>query len=328
MEIVSPDRVDTQAALVPWAQVARVVLVRLGDQDARVQLGQFGQDVFGRCVEDGVRRVEAQAVDVVLAEPVPGIVEHELAHPLTVRPVVVDRIAPGRVIAIGEVVVRERPQVIAVRPEVVVDDIQDDGQPVLVGGVDKAFEAVWAAVHVAGREQVDAVIAPVARARELGNWQRLERRHAKRRQPRHLLDRAVEGAVECKRADVELIDHLAPDRGDWPVLVVPDEGVRFDHLGWTVRSIGLRTRVRIGIAGVAVQSKAIARAWADALDAACPGAVVTPFERRPTAAHFDVDLVRLGRTDAEAHSARPDLRPQVHERGREAQAMCHYSSTD
>ena len=49
----------------------------------------------------------------------------------------------------------------------------------------------------------------------------------RRRQPRHLLDRAVEGAFGGKRADVELIDHLAWIEAP-PVLVVPDEGVRID----------------------------------------------------------------------------------------------------
>ena len=56
----------------------------------------------------------------------------------------------------------------------VVDDVEDDGEPARVGGVDEAAQAVGAAVRLLRREPVDAVVAPVARAGEAGDRQDLD----------------------------------------------------------------------------------------------------------------------------------------------------------
>ena len=55
-----------------------------------------------------------------------GILKDELAHPLAVRSVVVDGVAPGRLVPVGEVVLTESAPVGAVGSEMVVDDVEDD----------------------------------------------------------------------------------------------------------------------------------------------------------------------------------------------------------
>ena len=129
----------------------------------------------------GCRRVavEAQAVAAELLEPGQRAVAQERADlaAAVVRP----GRAPGRVgalvvvevdpaaVALGPAV--EPPQVEVRRAEVVVDDVDDHGDPVRVGVADEPLERVRPAVAGLDREQVRRVVAPRDVAGEL------ERRH-------------------------------------------------------------------------------------------------------------------------------------------------------
>ena len=78
---------------------------------------------------------------------------------MAVRAVEVDRRAPRRGVAVGEVRA-EAAEVVARRAEVVVDHIEEDGQAARVAGIDQAFQPLRAAVGVMGGVEVHAVIAP------------------------------------------------------------------------------------------------------------------------------------------------------------------------
>src|SRR5687767_15993601 len=108
----------------------------------------------------------------------------------------VDRLAPVVRIAIGEVIGGELRQVIAVRAEMVVDDIEDHAEAGAVRGVDKMTEIVGSAVQMRRRPQIDAVISPAETARKLVHRHDLENRDSDvaqmlemtlRRDPRPLL---------------------------------------------------------------------------------------------------------------------------------------------
>src|SRR5262249_15120234 len=126
-----------------------VVVVALDAEEDRALGGEGGagalldllEDGLFRVVVDAVDGVEAQPVDPVLGQPEGGVVADEAPHPLAARAVVVDRLAPRRLIAVGEVVGRELAQVVAFRAEVVVDDVEDHAEAGPVGGVDEALEA-------------------------------------------------------------------------------------------------------------------------------------------------------------------------------------------
>src|SRR5690606_14711158 len=120
------------------------------------------EEVDCRRVHDRVDRVEAKAVDVVLLEPVERVFDQKTAHLEAARPVEVQRITPGSAISIREV----RPvhgEVVPVRPEVVVNDVEQHGEPARVARIDEALEARRTAVGVVRRIQIDAVVAPAAR---------------------------------------------------------------------------------------------------------------------------------------------------------------------
>jgi hypothetical protein len=80
--------------------------------------------VLFACIDQGVGGVEAQAVDVIFMRPVAGVGDEEIAHWRAARPIQVQRIAPGRLVAVGEVLPAELAQVVAIRPQVVIDHIQ------------------------------------------------------------------------------------------------------------------------------------------------------------------------------------------------------------
>ena len=60
-------------------------------------------DVLVGRVEDALRGVEPQPVEVELANPVRRVLDHELAHGTGIGPVEVDRVTPLVGVPVGEV---------------------------------------------------------------------------------------------------------------------------------------------------------------------------------------------------------------------------------
>ena len=104
--------------------------------------------------------------------------------------------------AIGEVFLAELAQVVTIRPQVVVDHIQQHGQAARVRCVHQASQRLGAAVCLRGREQVHAIVAPAALAREIGHRHQLNRRHAQVAQVVQVRDQRVERAGSGGGSDV------------------------------------------------------------------------------------------------------------------------------
>src|SRR5439155_349292 len=73
-------------------------------------------------------------------------------------------------------------EVIALGAEVVVDDVEEDGEPGRVARVHQATEPARAAIGRLRSVEVDAIVTPVTPARELGDVHQLDRRQAPDRQ--------------------------------------------------------------------------------------------------------------------------------------------------
>ncbi len=151
VEVVGPGRVAAPAALLGRAHHLRVVQPGLGDHErARVggvdAAGDRRDDVLRVGVDQRVDRVEAQAVDVEVADPALGGLQDPLAHRVGLRVVEVDRLAPRRRVLVGQVRPERLHRLHPGRAEVVVDDVEDHGEALRVGGVDEALEAERAAV--------------------------------------------------------------------------------------------------------------------------------------------------------------------------------------
>src|SRR6185503_6269327 len=102
-------------------------------------------------VVDGVAGIDPEAVDVEVAQPSLGALQGPLAHRPAALVVVVDRVAPERLVLAAEPR-SERAEVVAARgTDVVVDDVEDDAEADAMGGVDQALEAVRTPVRVVRR---------------------------------------------------------------------------------------------------------------------------------------------------------------------------------
>ena len=93
-----------------------------------------------RSIENCLRRVEPQPVEMILVDPIAGIGDEEFAHRARIGTVEIDRLTPFVVVAIGEISRGEQFEIVSVRAEMVVDDVEDDGDAEGMGAVDEAAE--------------------------------------------------------------------------------------------------------------------------------------------------------------------------------------------
>ncbi len=188
---------------------------------ARTAGRELGDDADGRGVRDRVHRVDAQAVEVELGEPVERVVDVEVAHRAAALRIEIDRRPPGRDMRRIEERRRVGVQVVAFRAEVVVDDVEQHHQAARVRGVDEALHVVRRAVGRFGREQQHAVVAPAARAGEVGHRHQLDGRDAERDEVIETLDRGRERSFRREGAHVELVHHRLVPRPAAPLAVLP-----------------------------------------------------------------------------------------------------------
>ena len=246
---VVPARLARGVELEP-ARLVGVVLEHEMDVSARAQLaanpfGEFRQQMARAVVDDRMDGIQPQAVEMELLEPIKRVVDHELADVSRIRAVVVDGSTPWRLVPLGEQR-RVAAEVVALGAEVVVDHVEEDHQPAPVGGVDESLEILRAAIGRVGREQVDAVVAPVAAPGKSATGISSIAVTPSSYQVIELRDRGPEGALGRERADVELVEHGLLPGPPAPVRVGPGVGVRVHHLAGSVDIFRLVARRRIG----------------------------------------------------------------------------------
>src|SRR5439155_22276399 len=105
------------------------------------------------------------------------------------------RLTPYVVVAIGEISRGEQFEIVSVRAEMVVVDIEDDGDPESMGAVDEAAEIHRSAVEPGWCEEVDAVISPSEPAREFRNGHNFEAGDAELSESRQLSLRGFPASV-------------------------------------------------------------------------------------------------------------------------------------
>src|SRR5208283_4196542 len=122
MEIVVPQRVEPIPAALDWAYQLRLLLLVLADDKGgsavprRSHLPDDGGDnMICRSIEDLLRRVEPQPVEMIFVDPIARIAQEEFAHRTGIGAVEVDRIAPFVVVAVREISRGERSEIISIR---------------------------------------------------------------------------------------------------------------------------------------------------------------------------------------------------------------------
>jgi hypothetical protein len=217
--------------------------------------GDLDQYVLIALVADRLHGVEPQAVEMILFEPVERVVDEEVAHRTAGE---VDADAPWRVMALGEEVRRGRPEIVPLGAEVIVDDVEEHHQPARMRGRDQGLELVRRTVARFRREQADAVIAPIVRARRLGERHQLDRRDTQRHEMVQLLRHRGVSPLRRERSDMQLVDHGLFPGAAAPVRVGPAKRRGINDLAVAVHILGLPARGRIGNPGLAVEHEGIA----------------------------------------------------------------------
>lgn len=125
-----------------------------------------------------MRGIESKTIEMKFAQPIQRIADDEVAGAVRVLVIEVERFAPVSLVTFAEVVRRKAFEIVAVGSEMVVDDIENDGEPVTVSCVDESLEPVVIAINMIGREQLHAVVAPIPASGTLGNRHHFEHRDA------------------------------------------------------------------------------------------------------------------------------------------------------
>ena len=138
VEAVEPHRV-----VPPLEQGPEVLASHLADHERSRRnlvhaLGELGEDVPRRVVLHRVHRVEPQPVEVVLLQPQLRVVDASARTTARPRSRSSGR-APRRLVRLREVR-SELAEVVAIRPEMVVDDVEDHAEPDLVARADQTLE--------------------------------------------------------------------------------------------------------------------------------------------------------------------------------------------
>ena len=251
-----------------------LVEVRLGNEGQRTAdlrgpfgdlRGQLGEDVGLGSVDEGMDGIQTKPVDPVLHQPLVGIVDDELTDGPVVVPVEIHCVAPrGRVMVIE--VGAELGQVVPLRSEVVVDDVEDDPEPLGMGSVDELLEAGRSAVRVLGGVEVDAVVSPAPGTGDLGDRHDLDGLHPEFDEVVEMVDGSGEGALLGEGADVHLIEHSSLE-----VYAVPGGWCARDvHLRWPMDAFGLVSTAWIRQGVTPVQDELVALTGLHRLGE-CPG---------------------------------------------------------
>ena len=99
-------------------------------------------------VEQRLGGIEAEAVEIELGDPVGRVLRDVVADRSAALEI--QRIPPLVLVAVGEPAVAELGEAVA-RAEVVVDDVEDDADPVAMRRVDEGAQVVGRAVEAARR---------------------------------------------------------------------------------------------------------------------------------------------------------------------------------
>ena len=95
-------------------------------------------------------------------------------------------------------------EIISLRAEVIVDDVEKHHQPARVCGIDQRLEIVGPAVDAVRRKQQNAVVTPVPASGKIRDRHQLDRGDPGRREVVELVDDAAEGAGLGERSDMQL----------------------------------------------------------------------------------------------------------------------------
>ncbi len=141
----------------------------------------------------------------------------------------------------------------------VVNHVEANPQPQVVGGVNEPVQRVRPTVGLVDGEQAHPVVTPAA-----ASWERRQRHQfddvdAQVDQVGQPFDGRIQGATGCERADMHLVKHLAKRVYAWPVLVGPLE-IERNRPRWAVDAVRGEPAARVGARFTSVNAEQVVSA--------------------------------------------------------------------
>ncbi len=121
----------------------------------------------------------------------------------------------------------------------VVDDVEQDGEPAGVTSVDQCLQRLRPAITRRRRKKKDAVIPPIAATRKFSDRHQFDSGDAEPAQIVEMAARTREVAAFRKRADMQLVKNDLLPAAPSPVEIGPVISLRVDNLAGAVNAIGL-----------------------------------------------------------------------------------------
>ena len=193
---------------------------------------------------------------------------------------------------------RVEAEIVSVRAEVIVDDIEEHHEPALVRGIDQRLQLIGRAVGTVGRKGQRAVVAPVARAGKIVDRHQLDGGDA---EPRQAVEVGLHAGKAAAGPRMQLIQHGLVPRPTLPFGMAPAIGIRIDHEARAVHVFGLRSGCRIRHRLARFETINIGRAGGGLSLDFEPALGLRRHRRRP-AVDLEADLVLAGRPKPKARA--------------------------
>src|SRR6266478_3240199 len=135
MEIVVPHSVEIIATFTARSNQFGFLALIFCEQKNRTRTSRFARgaanspdDVFIRVVKDALRRVEAESIEMKLLDPVASISDEKFADRSCVWSIEIDRVSPIVFLLASQVIVGINAEIISIRAEVIIDNVENDTQ--------------------------------------------------------------------------------------------------------------------------------------------------------------------------------------------------------
>ncbi len=155
VKVVGPHTIEAVPACRGAGNQLCAVAFVFGDEDesavfnrAPNRLDELREKVPRPLVPQLVAGIQTQSVGVIFVHPMQRVFDEELAHGFAVLAIEVHACAPRCVVALGREVRAVPVDAGAIGTEVVIDDVENDGEAMGVSGVDEPSQVVWRSVIV------------------------------------------------------------------------------------------------------------------------------------------------------------------------------------
>ena len=205
----------------------------------------------------GMGGIEPKSVEVKLVNPVECIFQKKPTDMSGIFAVEIHGRTPGRFVPGGEIVGRVGSEVVAVRSQVVVNHIQENGHFQLVGPVHQLLQVPGGAIATGGCKKCHAIVTPVPLSGKVCYRHDFDGGDPQFLQVGKSFFCRREGSLRREGSHMQLVKKQLAGIGPPPVRVIPGKIIQPDNLRRAMYSQRLVAAGGIGKASLFLQLKAV-----------------------------------------------------------------------